>query len=39
MLSVRPLFLAGGMLASIGMARDLLNRRPLYEQMVEFFAE
>jgi chlorophyllide a reductase subunit Y len=39
MLSVRPLFLAGGMLASIGMARDLLNRRPIYQQMVEFFAD
>jgi chlorophyllide a reductase subunit Y len=39
MLSVRPLFLAGGMMASIGMARDLLNRRPIYEQMVEFFAD
>jgi chlorophyllide a reductase subunit Y len=37
MLSVRPLFLSGGMIASISTARDLLNRRPLYNQMVEFF--
>jgi 3,8-divinyl chlorophyllide a/chlorophyllide a reductase subunit Y len=38
-LSVRPLFLAGGMIASLSFVRDLLNRRPLYERMVEFFAE
>ncbi len=37
-LSVRPLFLSMGMMASIGMARELLNRKPIYEQMVEFFA-
>jgi chlorophyllide a reductase subunit Y len=39
MLSVRPLFLSTGMMASIGMARDLLNRRAVYEQMVDFFSE
>jgi chlorophyllide a reductase subunit Y len=39
MLSVRPLFLAGGMIASLGFVRDLLNRKPLYERMVDFFAE
>jgi 3,8-divinyl chlorophyllide a/chlorophyllide a reductase subunit Y len=39
MLSVRPLFLAGGMIASLSFVRDLLNRRPLYERMVDFFAE
>jgi hypothetical protein len=27
------------MMASIGMARDLLNRRAVYEQMVDFFSE
>lgn len=37
-LSVRPLFLAGGMIASLSFVRELLNRRPLYERMVEFFA-
>jgi chlorophyllide a reductase subunit Y len=37
-LSVRPLFLAGGMIASLGFVRELLNRRPLYERMVEFFS-
>ncbi|MGQ9927739.1 MAG: chlorophyllide a reductase subunit Y [Chloroflexaceae bacterium] len=36
-LSVRPLFLAGGMIASLSFVRELLNRRPLYERMVEFF--
>jgi chlorophyllide a reductase subunit Y len=39
MLSVRPLFLAGGMIASLSFVRDLLNRRPLYERMVDFFDE
>jgi 3,8-divinyl chlorophyllide a/chlorophyllide a reductase subunit Y len=39
MLSVRPLFLAGGMIASLSFVRDLLGRKPLYERMVEFFAE
>ena len=37
MLSVRPLFLAGGMIASINFVRDLIERKPLYERMVEFF--
>ncbi|HMQ29909.1 MAG TPA: chlorophyllide a reductase subunit Y [Chloroflexaceae bacterium] len=37
-LSVRPLFLAGGMIASLSFVRDLLNRRPLYERMVDFFS-
>ncbi len=37
-LSVRPLFLAGGVIASLSFVRDLINRRPLYTQMVEFFA-
>ncbi|MCS6880493.1 MAG: chlorophyllide a reductase subunit Y [Oscillochloridaceae bacterium] len=36
-LSVRPLFLAGGMIASLSFVRELLNRRSLYERMVEFF--
>jgi chlorophyllide a reductase subunit Y len=36
-LSVRPLFLAGGMIASLSFVRDLLGRRPLYERMVDFF--
>ncbi len=39
MLSVRPLFLAGGMIASINFVRDLIERKPLYERMVEFFDE
>lgn len=39
MLSVRPLFLSGGMVASIALARDLLNRKPIYQQMVDFFKE
>lgn len=39
MLSVRPLFLAGGMIASLSFVRELLNRKPLYEKMVEFFAQ
>lgn len=38
-LSVRPLFLAGGMIASLSFVRDLLSRRPLYERMVDFFAD
>lgn len=38
-LSVRPLFLAGGMIASLSFVRDLLNRKPLYERMVDFFAQ
>jgi chlorophyllide a reductase subunit Y len=38
MLSVRPLFLAGGMIASLSFVRELLGRRPLYERMVDFFA-
>jgi hypothetical protein len=37
MLSVRPLFLAGGMIASLNFVRDLIERKPLYERMVEFF--
>lgn len=37
LLSVRPFFLSGGMIASISIAREILNRRPVYEQMVEFF--
>lgn len=36
-LSVRPLFLAGGMIASLSFVRDLMNRKPLYERMVDFF--
>jgi chlorophyllide a reductase subunit Y len=36
-LSVRPLFLAGGMIASLMMARDLLNRKHLYDDMLAFF--
>jgi chlorophyllide a reductase subunit Y len=39
MLSVRPLFLSGGMIASLSFVRDLLNRKPLYERMVDFFTE
>lgn len=37
MLSVRPLFMTGGMIASIGVAQELLNRKPIYQQMVDFF--
>jgi 3,8-divinyl chlorophyllide a/chlorophyllide a reductase subunit Y len=37
-LSVRPLFLAGGMIASLSFVRELLGRRPLYERMVDFFS-
>jgi chlorophyllide a reductase subunit Y len=36
-LSVRPLFLSGGMIASITMARDLINRQALYTDMLAFF--
>jgi chlorophyllide a reductase subunit Y len=39
MLSVRPLFLAGGMIASLSFVRELLGRKPLYQRMVDFFAE
>ncbi len=39
MISVRPLFLAGGMIASISVARELLNRKPIYQQMVDFFQD
>ncbi|MBX0329198.1 chlorophyllide a reductase subunit Y [Oscillochloris sp. ZM17-4] len=38
MLSVRPLFLAGGMIASLSFVRELLGRKPLYERMLEFFS-
>ena len=37
LMSVRPLFLAGGMIASLSFVRDLLQRKPLYERMVAFF--
>jgi chlorophyllide a reductase subunit Y len=37
MLSVRPLFLAGGLSASIAFAQDLMNRKPIYNRMLEFF--
>jgi chlorophyllide a reductase subunit Y len=36
-LSVRPLFLTGGMIASISMAHELLNRRAIYQDMLSFF--
>lgn len=36
-LSVRPLFLSGGMIASLSFVQELLQRRPLYERMLEFF--
>ncbi len=36
-LSVRPLFLSGGLIASLSMARDLLNRQALYTDMLTFF--
>jgi chlorophyllide a reductase subunit Y len=39
MLSVRPLFLAGGMIASISFVKELLERKPLYAKMVDFFSE
>lgn len=38
LLSVRPLFLAGGMIASIMTARELLNRTSIYQQMFDFFS-
>lgn len=37
--SVRPLFLTEGMVASINMVQELLNRRSVYEQMLAFFKE
>jgi chlorophyllide a reductase subunit Y len=37
LLSLRPLFLAGGVIASISMARELLNRTPIYQNMLTFF--
>ncbi len=37
LLSVRPIFLTGGMIASISTARELLNRTPVYARMLEFF--
>jgi chlorophyllide a reductase subunit Y len=37
MLSVRPLFLAGGMIASLNFVRELIGRKPLYTRMLEFF--
>lgn len=36
-LSVRPLFLADGMIASLSFTRDLLKRKPLYDRMLDFF--
>lgn len=39
MISVRPLFMSGGMIASISMAQDLINRKPIYTQMLDFFKE
>ncbi|WP_298821054.1 chlorophyllide a reductase subunit Y [Chloroflexus sp.] len=36
-LSVRPLFLAGGMIASLNFVRDLINRKPIYDRMLAFF--
>ncbi len=38
-LSVRPLFLSGGMIASISAVRDILNRRARYADMLAFFEE
>lgn len=38
-LSVRPLLLTGGTIASISMAQELLNRKPVYEQMLHFFQD
>jgi 3,8-divinyl chlorophyllide a/chlorophyllide a reductase subunit Y len=38
-LSVRPLFLAGGMIASLSFVKELLGRKSLYERMLDFFAE
>jgi 3,8-divinyl chlorophyllide a/chlorophyllide a reductase subunit Y len=39
LLSVRPLFLTGGMIASVSFVRELLSRKPVYERMVEFFSD
>ncbi len=39
MLSVRPLFLAGGMIASISFVKELLERKPLYAKMLDFFGD
>lgn len=36
-LSVRPLFLTQGMIASINFVKDLMNRKPLYQNMLDFF--
>jgi 3,8-divinyl chlorophyllide a/chlorophyllide a reductase subunit Y len=38
LLSVRPLFLSAGMFASISTTRELLNRKPIYNAMRQFFA-
>lgn len=37
MLSVRPFFLSGGMAATIGLIKGLLDRTPRYKFMEEFF--
>ena len=37
MLSVRPLFLAAGMIASLSFVRELIERKPVYQRMVDFF--
>ncbi len=37
MLSVRPIFLTGGMIATVSTTRELLNRTSIYEQMLGFF--
>lgn len=39
LLSVRPLFLTGGMIASVSFVKELLGRTPLYERMLDFFGE
>lgn len=39
MLSVRPFFMSSGMIASIGIAREMLNRTAMYAQMLDFFKE
>lgn len=38
-LSVRPLFLTGGMVASVSLAQELLERRTLYTTMQSFFQD
>lgn len=38
LLSVRPIFLSGGMIANITTARDLLDRSTIYSQMLDFFS-